>query len=96
MQEKRRRGTKITANGQAFKTEDVSVMSTLKICVIVFAETTEARILGLGIHLYINLLVYGIKNRGLCLYFPLYLSMFVPFLGKLVSQFSQKLCEVEF
>ena len=38
---------------------------------------------------------YGIENQTHCSYSSLYLSIFLSFNAKFVSQFSQELCELE-
>ena len=70
-------------------------MLTLKICVGVFSEIFIARMLKLGKHMDNELLYCGIENRTSCSYFPLYLSIFLSFKAKFVSQFSQELCMLE-
>ena len=61
----------------------------------VFLGTFLARILKLGIHMDNELLYCGIENRTLCYYSSLYLSIFLSFTAKFVSQFSPELCELE-
>ena len=46
--------------------------------------------LKLGIHMDNELLYCGIENRTPCSYSSLYLSVFLSFKAKFVSQFSQK------
>ena len=70
-------------------------MLTLKICVRVFSGTFKARIFKLGIHMDNELLYYGIENRIPCSYSFLYLSIFLSFKAKFVSQFSPELCKLE-
>ena len=67
----------------------------LKICVRVFSGIVEARILKLGIHMDNELLYCWIENQTRCSYSSLYLSIFLSFQPKFVSQFSQELCKVE-
>ena len=47
--------------------------------------------LKLGIHITNELLCYGIENRTPCFYSSLYLSIFLSFKAKFVSQFSPEL-----
>ena len=54
-----------------------------------------ARILKLGIHIDNELLYCGIENRIPCSYSFLYLSIFLSFKAKFVSQFSPELCKLE-
>ena len=49
--------------------------------------------LKLGIHMDIELLYCGIENQTPCSYPSLYLSIFLSFKAKFVSQFSQELCK---
>ena len=70
-------------------------MLTLKICVGVFSGTFKARMLKLGIHMDNELLYCGIENWTPCFYFFLYLSIFLSFTAKFVSQFSSELCTLE-
>ena len=70
-------------------------MLTLKICVGVFSGTFIARILKLGIHIDNELLYCGIENRTSCSYSSLYLSIFLFFKAKFVSQFTPDLCKLE-
>ena len=51
--------------------------------------------LKLGIHMDNELLCYGIENRTPCSYSFLYLSIFLSFMAKFVSQFSPELCKLE-
>ena len=51
--------------------------------------------LKLCIHMDNELLHCGIKNRTPCSYSSMYLSMFLSFKAKFVSQFSPKLCKLE-
>ena len=62
-------------------------MSALKTCVTVFLGTIEARILKRGIHIDNELMYHVIESQAHCLYFSLYLSIFLPFHNKVVSQF---------
>ena len=55
----------------------------------------EARMLKLGIHMDNELLYCGIKNRTPCSYSSLYLSIFLSFKAKFVSQFSPEHCKLE-
>ena len=71
-------------------------MLTLKICVEVFSGTLKARMLKLGIHIDNELLYCGIENRTPCSYSSLYLSIFLSFKAKFVSQFTPELCKLEF
>ena len=64
-------------------------------CVTVFSGTITARILKLGIHMDNELLYCGIENRTPCSYSSLYLSIFLSFKAKFVSQFSLELCKLE-
>ena len=70
-------------------------MLTLKICVSVFSGTFKARMLKLGIHMDNELLYCGIEIRIPCFYSSLYLSIFLYFKTKFVSQFSQELNKIE-
>ena len=70
-------------------------MLTLKICVLVFSGIFKARMLKLGIHMDNELLYYGIENRTPCSYSSLYLSIFLSFKAKFVSQFSPELCKLD-
>ena len=70
-------------------------MLTLKICVGVFSRGFKARILKLSKHMNNELLYCGIENRTHCFYSSLYLSIFLSFKAKFVSQFSPKLCKLE-
>ena len=49
----------------------------------------------LGIHMDNELLYCGIENLTLCSYSFLYLSSFLSFKAKFVSQFSPELCKLE-
>ena len=60
-----------------------------------FSGTIIARILKLGIHMDNELLYCGIENRTSCFYSSLYLSIFLSFKAKIVSQFSPELCKLE-
>ena len=71
-------------------------MLILKICVGVFSGTLKARMLKLGIHIDNELLYCGIENQTPCSYFFLYLSIFLSFMAKFVSQFSWEMCKLEF
>ena len=51
--------------------------------------------LKLGIHVDNELLYCGIDNRTPCFYSFLYLSIFLSFKAKFVSQFSPELCKLE-
>ena len=55
----------------------------------------KARMLKLCIHMDSELLYCGIENRTPCSYSSLYLSIFLSFKAKFVSQFSPELCKVE-
>ena len=66
-------------------------MLTLKICVRVFSGTIIARMLKLGIHMDNELLYCGIENQTPCSHSSLYLSIFLSFTAKFVSQFSPEL-----
>ena len=70
-------------------------MLTLKICVGVFSGIFIARMLKLDIHMDTELLYCGVENRTPCSYFSLYLSIFLYFTAKFVSQFSPELCTLE-
>ena len=70
-------------------------MLTFKIYVGVFSKNFKARMLKLGIHMDNELLYCGIENRTPCSYFSLYLSIFLSFKAKFVSQFSPELCKLE-
>ena len=70
-------------------------MLTFKICVGVFSGTFKARMLKLGINMDNELLYCGIDNRTPCSYSSLYLSIFLSFKAKFVSQFSPELCKLE-
>ena len=70
-------------------------MFTLKICVGVFSGTFIVRILKLGVHMDNELLYCGIENQTPCSYSSLYLSSFLSFTAKFVSQFSPELCKLE-
>ena len=70
-------------------------MLTFKICVGVFSGIFKARMLKLCIHMDNELLYCGFENRTPCSYFSLYLSIFLSFTAKLVSQFSPELCTLE-
>ena len=51
--------------------------------------------LKLGIHMDNELLYYGIENQTPCFHSSLYLSIFLSFTAKFVSQFSPELCKLE-
>ena len=51
--------------------------------------------LKLGIPMDNELLYCGIENRAPCSYSSLYLSIFLSFKAKFVSQFSPELCKLE-
>ena len=70
-------------------------MLILKICVGVFSEILKARMLKLGIHIDNELLYCGIENQTRCYYSSFYLSIFLSFKAKFVSQFSPKMCKLE-
>ena len=57
----------------------------------VFLGSIEVRILELGICMDDELWYDVIENQAHCSYFSLYLSIFLSFKAKLVSQFSQEL-----
>ena len=63
-------------------------MLTLKICVGVFSEIFEARMLKLCIHMDNELLYCGIENWTPCSYSSLYLSIFLSFTAEFVTVFS--------
>ena len=69
-------------------------MLTFKMCVGVFSGTLKARMLKLGIYMDNELLYCGIENRTPCSYSSLYLSIFLSFKAKFVSQFSPELCKL--
>ena len=52
-------------------------------------------LLKLGIHMDNELLYCGIENRTPCFYSSLYLSIFLSFTAKFVSQFSPEMCKLE-
>ena len=62
-------------------------MLTLKICVGVFSGIYKARMLKLYIHMDNEWLYCGVENGTPCSYFSLYLSIFLSFMAKVVSQF---------
>ena len=70
-------------------------MITLKICVGVFSGTFKARMFKLCIHMDNELLYCGIENQTPCFYSSHYLSLFLSFKAKFVTQFSQELYKVE-
>ena len=51
--------------------------------------------LKLGIHMDNELLYYEIENRTPCSYLSLYLSIFLSYKAKFVSQFSLELCKLD-
>ena len=61
-------------------------MLTLKICVEVFSEIFEARMLKLCIHMDNELINCGIENWTPCSYSSLYLSIFLSFTAEFVSK----------
>ena len=63
-----------------------------KFYVGVFSGTFKARMLKLGIHMDNEVLYCGIENQTPCSYSSLYLSIFLSFKIKFVSQFSPELC----
>ena len=65
-----------------------------KIFVSQFSQFYIARILKFAIHMANELLYCGIENRVHCSYSSLYLSIFLSFKAKFVSQFSQELCKL--
>ena len=67
---------------------------TLRVRVRVFLGT-KARMLNLLIHMDNELLYCGIENQIPCSYSSLYLSIFLSFKAKYVSQFSPELCELD-
>ena len=69
-------------------------MLTLQFYVSGFSGSVEAKTFKLGIHTD-NELYCRIENRTHCSYFPLYLSIFLSFKAKYVSQFSQELFKLE-
>ena len=70
-------------------------MLTLKICVGVFSEILKPRMLKLCIHIDNELLYCGIENQTPCSYSSFYLSIFLSFKAKFVSQFSPEMCKLE-
>ena len=70
-------------------------MLTLKIHVGVFSGIFKARMLKLDIQVDNELFYRGIENRTPCFYSSLYLSNFLSFKAKFVSQFSPELCNLE-
>ena len=66
----------------------------IKIRVGFFSEIFKARMFKLGIHMDNELLYCGIENRTPCSYSSLYLSIFLSFTAKFVSQFSPELCRL--
>ena len=63
----------------------------LKLC----SRTFKARMLKFGVHMDNELLYWEIENRTPCSYFSLYLSIFLSFKAKFVSQFSPEFCKLE-
>ena len=61
----------------------------------VFSGTFKAGMLKLDIHMDNELLYCGIQNWTPCSYSSLYLSIFLSFKAKFVSQFSPELCKLE-
>ena len=61
----------------------------------VFSKTFKARILNFGIQIDNEMLYCEFENRTLCSYASLYLSIFLSFKAKFVSQFSLELCKLE-
>ena len=70
-------------------------MLTLKNCVGVFVRIFKARMLKLGVHMDNGLLYYVIENQTPYSYSSLYLSIFLSFTAKFVSQFFLELCKLE-
>ena len=70
-------------------------MLILKIYIGVFSGIFKARMLKLGIHMDNEVLYCGIENQTPCSYSSLYLSIFLSFKVKFVSQFSSELCKLE-
>ena len=70
-------------------------MLTFKICVGVFSGTFKARMFKLCIHMDNKLLYCWNENQTPCFYSSLYLSIFLSFRAKFVSQFSSELCKIE-
>ena len=66
-------------------------VSSYVFCVTVFTGSTEATSFKLSVHMDNALLYRGFEIRTLCFYSSLYLSIFLSFQGKFVSQFSQEL-----
>ena len=64
-------------------------------CQSFFSGTIIARILKLSIRMDNELMYYGIENRTPCSYSSLYLSIFLSFNAKFVSQFSPEQCKLE-
>ena len=67
----------------------------IKIRVGVFSENFKVRLLKVCIHMDNGLLYCGIETQTHCSYSSLYLSIFLFFQAKFVSQFSQELCKLE-
>ena len=70
-------------------------MLTCKNCVRLFSGIFKARMLKLGILIENELLYCEIENGTPCSYSSLYLSIFLSFKAKFVSQFSPELCKLE-
>ena len=70
-------------------------MLTLKICVGVFSEILKPRMLKLCIHIDNELLYCWMENQTPCSYSSFYLSIFLSFKAKFVSQFSPEMCKLE-
>ena len=70
-------------------------MLTFEIGVGVLSETFKARMLKRGIHMDNEVLYCGIENQTLYSYLSPYLSVFLSFKAKFVSQFSPELCKLE-
>ena len=70
-------------------------MLTCKICVRLFSRILKARMLKLGVRIDNELLYYEIENRTPGSYSFLYLSIFLSFKAKFVSQFSLELCKLD-
>ena len=60
-----------------------------------FSGIFKARMLKLCVHMDNELLYCGIEYRTPCSYSSLYLSIFLSFKAKFVSQFSPELCKLE-
>ena len=70
-------------------------MLTLKFVLEFYSGTIKARMSKLCIHMDNELLCCGIENRTPCSYSSLYLSIFLSFKAKFVSQFFLELCKLE-